>query len=252
MKTETAEERIAIWRARQAAGDTKMVWTDCPHCGGKNTQWRNIKTGKTGCRETGCDWRKHQAKESKTELAKPYACVKMSSVQPEKVSWLWKPYLPVGKITLLDGWPGIGKSWLTCMLAAIVSRGGGFPNSVAFEPGNVLMLSAEDGLGDTLRPRLDACGADVDRVIALNMLEKDGVASFSEEGLSRLEATIIQYRPVLLIIDPLFAFTGADVDIHRANECRAISSSLAAIAARQRLNALGIRHLNKTGGHGNA
>jgi hypothetical protein len=179
-----------------------------------------------------------------------YACVKMSSVAAEKVEWLWKPYLPLGKITLLDGWPGIGKSWLTCKLAAILTRGGGFPNGAAFEPGNVLMFSAEDGLSDTLRPRLDACSADVDKVIALNFLEKGGLAVFDQKGLMRFEATIAEYEPLLVIVDPLFAFTGGSIDIHRANECREVSRVLAAIAARQRCNLLCVRHLNKSGGNG--
>jgi hypothetical protein len=185
-----------------------------------------------------------------SEQSGAYACVRMSSVKAEKVNWLWKPYLPIGKITLLDGWPGIGKSWLTCKLAAIVTRGGGFPNGQAFEPGNVLMFSAEDGLDDTLRPRLDACGADVDKVIALNFLDKDGLAVFDQKGLIRFEATIIEYQPLLVIVDPLFAFTGSAVDIHRANECREVSRVLAAIAARQRCNMLCVRHLGKSGGNG--
>jgi hypothetical protein len=184
------------------------------------------------------------------ESSGAYACVKMSSIKSEKVSWLWKPYLPIGKITLLDGWPGIGKSWLTCKLAAIVTRGGGFPNGQAFEPGNVLMFSAEDGLADTLRPRLDACGADVEKVIALNFLEKDGLAVFDPKGLIRFEATIAEYEALLVIVDPLFAFTGGALDIHRANECREVSRILAAIAARQRCNMLCVRHLNKSGGNG--
>src|SRR5262249_26204633 len=197
---------------------------------------------------------KRAAEETKpsggAEESGAYACVQMKDIPPEKGNWLWKPYLPIGKITLLDGWPGIGKSWLTCKLAAIVTRGGGFPNAPAFMPGNVLMFSAEDGLADTLRPRLDACGADVDRVIALNFLEKDGLAIFDPKGLIRFEATIIEYQPKLVIIDPLFAFTGGAMDIHRANECREVSRILAAIAARQRCNMLCVRHLNKSGGNG--
>jgi len=179
-----------------------------------------------------------------------YACVRMSSVKPEKIEWLWKNYLAKGKITLLDGWPGIGKSWLTCMLAAIVSRGGGFPNGVAFKPGNVLMFSAEDGLNDTLWWRLDACGADLDKIIALNLSDNDGLADFSRNGLIRFENTIIEHNPLLVIVDPLFAFTGGAVDIHRANECREISRSLAAITIRQKCSLLTIRHLNKSGGNG--
>jgi hypothetical protein len=165
----------------------------------------------------------------------------MAEVEPEEVRWLWHPYIPHGKLTILEGDPGLGKSWLTCALAAAVSRGRGLPGAEPFEPANVLMLSAEDGLGDTLRPRLDAVGADVSHVFALNEpVTLDGV------GLVRLEAVIIDYGPALVIIDPLFAYTGGKVDIHRANECRAISAPLAAMAERQGCAILVVRHLTKS------
>jgi hypothetical protein len=93
--------------------------------------------------------------------------VRMADVAAEMVRWLWYPYIPLGKMTILEGDPGLGKSWLTCAIAAAVSCGRGLPRTKPFEPGNVLMLSAEDGLADTLRPRLDAVGADVSRVFAL-------------------------------------------------------------------------------------
>lgn len=188
----------------------------------------------------------------KDEPSGNYACSQMSTVEPKKVDWLWKPYLPIGKVTLLDGWPGIGKSYITCQLSAIVSRGGGFPNSTPFEPGNVLMFNAEDGLADTLRPRLEACGADLTKIYCLDILHKDGGAVFDQMGLLRFESTIIDYRPKFVIVDPLFAFTGAGVDIHRANESRAVSSRLAAIAARYDLAMLCVRHLNKGGGGGSS
>jgi hypothetical protein len=109
------------------------------------------------------------------------------------------------------------------------------------------MLSAEDGLGDTLRPRLDAVGADVHRIFALNE-----PLTFDTAGLIRLEAAIIEHAPVLVIIDPLFAFTGGKVDIHRANECRAISAPLATIAERHGCAMLAVRHLGKSRGGGHA
>jgi Bifunctional DNA primase/polymerase, N-terminal/AAA domain len=179
-----------------------------------------------------------------------YACVRMASIKPEKIDWLWKDYLAIGKITLLDGQPGIGKSWLTCEIAGIVTRGGEFPDGAICKPGKVLMFSAEDGLADTLWWRLKACGADLDKVIALNFLEKDGLAVFNQKGLIRFEETINEHNPSIVIVDPLFAFTGGAVDIHRANECREVSRVLAAIVARQRCNMLCVRHLNKSGGGG--
>src|ERR671920_224428 len=116
----------------------------------------------------------------------PLNIVRMADVAPETVRWLWHPYIPLGKFTLLEGDPGLGKSWLTCALAAAVSCGRGLPGSDPFEPGRVLMLSAEDGLGDTLRPRLDAVGADVSRVMALAE-----PLTFDAAGPLRLGAAII-------------------------------------------------------------
>src|ERR1043165_7983783 len=92
----------------------------------------------------------------------------MADVQMEDVTWLWAPYIPIGKLTILEGGPGIGKSWLTCAIASAVSTGHGLPNIAAMEPRNVLILTAEDGLGDTLKPRLNALEADTSRVFAVD------------------------------------------------------------------------------------
>lgn len=177
----------------------------------------------------------------------PLRVVRMSDVQPETVSWLWHPYIALGKLTMLDGDPGIGKSTLICAIASAVTTGRGLPGIVPFEPGNVLMLSAEDGLADTLRPRLDAVGADTSRVMAL-----DEPLTFDSAGLLRLEAAIIEHKPKFVPIDPFFAYTGGKTDIHRANECRAISAPLAAIAERQGCAIVAVRHLGKSRGGGHA
>ena len=171
----------------------------------------------------------------------------MADVEPSQVTWLWYPYIARGKLTILEGDPGLGKSWLTCALSSAVTHGRGLPGCGPFEASNVLMLSAEDGLGDTLRPRLDAVGANVRRIHALNE-----PLTFDASGLMRLEAAIIEYAPALVIIDPLFAFTGGKVDIHRANECRAISAPLALIAERHGCAILAVRHLGKSRGGGHA
>ena len=183
--------------------------------------------------------------EGKDEAALKVVC--MADVAPEVVRWLWHPYIALGKLTIIEGDPGLGKSWLTCAIATAVTRGRGLPGADPFGPGAVLMLSAEDGLGDTLRPRLDALGADVSRVMALAE-----PLTFDAAGLLRLEAAIIARSPVLVIIDPWFAFTGAKTDIHRANECRAISAPLAAIAERHGCALLAVRHLGKSRGGGHA
>jgi hypothetical protein len=177
----------------------------------------------------------------------PLQIVRMADVATELVRWLWYPYIAFGKLTILEGDPGLGKSWLTCAIAAGVTCGCGLPGAEPFESSNVLMLSAEDGLADTLRPRLDAVGADVSRVFALAE-----PITFDTPGLIRLEDAIIEYNPALVTIDPLFAFTGTKTDIHRANECRAISAPLAAIAERQSCAIVAVRHLGKSRGGGHA
>lgn len=179
--------------------------------------------------------------------AAPLKVVRMADVEPETVSWLWHPYIALGKLTIIEGDPGIGKSWFTCALASAVSRGINIPGVGQFAAGVVLMLSAEDGLADTLRPRLDAVGADCLRVHALAE-----PLTLDAPGLAKLEAMIIELKPLLIIIDPYFAFTGAKVDIHRANECRAISAPLAAIAERQNCAIVAVRHLSKARGGGHA
>jgi len=187
------------------------------------------------------------ATQKQPDEAEPLCVVCMADIEPEQVSWLWHPYIAIGKLTILEGDPGLGKSWLTCAIACAVSRGRGLPSTEPFTAGNVLMLSAEDGLGDTLRPRLDAVSADVRRIFALNE-----PLTLDTPGLLRLEAAIIEYKPVLVIIDPLFGFTGGKVDIHRANECRAISAPLATIAERHGCAMLAVRHLGKSRGGGHA
>jgi putative DNA primase/helicase len=189
------------------------------------------------------------AQESSSTRAEgpPLRIVCMADVAAEVVRWLWYPYIPLAKLTLLEGDPGLGKSWLTCALAAAVTHGRDLPGAETFEPGNVLMLSAEDGLGDTLRPRLDAVGAAVSRVVALAE-----PLTFDTSGLRRLETAILDHSPALVIVDPLVAFTGGKVDIHRANECRAITAPLATIAERCGCAIIAVRHLGKSRGGGHA
>src|SRR5215831_20142672 len=129
--------------------------------------------------------------------------IAIESVKSEPLAWLWEPFLPLGKLTILDGDPGVGKSWLTLAIARDVSLGAGMPGreNEAKEPRNVLLLNAEDGLGDTVRPRLEGMGADLSRIKALN-------ASLicDEAGLAELESEVAIFRPALVIVDPLVAF----------------------------------------------
>jgi len=166
----------------------------------------------------------------------------MKDVPAEDVMWLWHPYIALGKLTLLEGDPGIGKSWITLAIATAVSLGRGLPGQATGKPHNVMLASAEDGLGDTIRPRLNTMGADVAHVYAI-----DDAITLNDEGFTRLENSIGQEKPKLLIIDPLVAYLGCGVDIHRANETRSIMARLAKLAENHQLAVLAVRHLTKGG-----
>lgn len=181
----------------------------------------------------------------------------MSEIAPEDVDWLWKPYIPLGKVTLVEGHPGIAKTWLFLQLSAYVSSGCPFPGSEERtqdlkEPGNVIYLSAEDGPADTLRPRLDRAGADVKRIHLLTgMIRKNPKTGeeyqqpVSLADLPVIEKALKSLRPVLLVIDPIQAYLGAGVDMHRANEVRPLMAGLAALAEKYKCAVVCIRHLTK-------
>ena len=175
--------------------------------------------------------------ENQTETSK---VVCLADVEPEQVSFLWHPYIPQGKLTIIEGDPGVGKSWLTYALATATAAGSGPAGWANSDAGNILMLSVEDGLADTIRPRLDLMRANVKRIFALL-----GALVFDDAGLLQLEVAIIDYKPALVVIDPLVAYLGAKVDMHRANETRAVMARLAGIAERYGCAIVAVRHLTK-------
>ncbi|WP_460010274.1 AAA family ATPase, partial [Mediterraneibacter glycyrrhizinilyticus] len=97
---------------------------------------------------------------------------KMSEVEETVVQWLWYPFIPFGKVTLIQGNPGKGKTWLAMAIAAYCTNGKELPNALPIEPFNVLYQTAEDGIADTIKPRLAKCGADMTRVRFINEEEK--------------------------------------------------------------------------------
>ena len=177
---------------------------------------------------------------SKPETVK---IIRMSDVKLTPVEWLWKPYLPFGKLSVLQGNPGEGKTYFAMHLAAACTNGKLLPNMERMEPFNVIYQTAEDGLGDTVKPRLIEAGADLDRVLVID--DSDVQLTLSDE---RIEKAIIENNARLVIIDPIQAYLGADVDMNRANEVRPIFMRLGQVAQRTGCAILLIGHLNKAAG----
>lgn len=170
--------------------------------------------------------------------------IKMSDVEPTKVEWLWYPYIPYGKVTIIQGDPGEGKTTLILNLAALLSKGEKLPESEEkSDPINIIYQTAEDGLSDTVKPRLIAANADDERITVID--ESKSELSLTDE---RLEQAIIETKAKLVILDPLQAYIGANIDMHRANEIRPVMKHLSEVAQRQQCAVVLIGHLNKAMG----
>jgi archaellum biogenesis ATPase FlaH len=167
--------------------------------------------------------------------------VRMSDVEPEEIDWLCPPYIPIGKLTIIEGDPGIGKSYLTLAIAAAVSKGEALYGSKAAEPGNVLLYTAEDGIADTVRPRLDAVSAEVHRICSI----VGRLIASEDDGFDELEQHIADTQPILVIIDPLVGFMGGKINMNQANEVREITSRLAEIAEEHSCAVVVVRHKAK-------
>jgi len=174
--------------------------------------------------------------------AKPLSLLKSSIVR-----WLCKPYIQRGRIALLDGDPGVGKSLISIDLAARLSRGEGFPGCLAPDrPQVTILLGAEDNSSDTVRPRAEAARADLDRVIALD--ESDRIPVFLPDHLSQLEELICYYAADLVVIDPITAFLPPSVAANLDQCVRRALGPLAALAAQTDCAMLLVRHLRKSEG----
>lgn len=174
---------------------------------------------------------------------KPVPVMKMSEVEETVVQWLWYPFIPFGKVTLIQGNPGKGKTWIAMAIAAYCTNGKELPNALPIERFNVLYQTAEDGIADTIKPRLAKCGADMTRVRFINEDEKQ--LSMTDD---RIEKAIRQNNVRLMIMDPIQAYLGANVDMNRANEIRPLFRHLSTIAERTGCAIVLIGHLNKSSG----
>jgi hypothetical protein len=175
------------------------------------------------------------------------AGILLSDVVAEKVEWLWQDRIPLGKLTILDGDPGLGKSVLTMDLAGRVSAGLGMPDGSDCKPGGVVILNAEDGLADTIKPRLAAAAGDANRVLALNEIPgPDGPRAITlPSDLAYVEAAIKRMDAKLVTVDPVMAFLGQEVNVYRDQDCRRALHPLKDLAERTGAAVLVVRHLNK-------
>lgn len=170
--------------------------------------------------------------------------IRMSEVELTEVSFLWKPYIPFGKLTILHGDPGQGKTYIAMQLCAACTNRVSLPDMEVLEPFNVIFQTAEDGLGDTIKPRLIEAGADLERVLVIE--EKPGdMLTLSDD---RIEKAITQNKAKLFIVDPVQAFIGDKIDMNRANEVRPVFRHLADVAERTGCAIIPIGHLNKKEG----
>ncbi|MCA9312596.1 MAG: AAA family ATPase [Phycisphaerales bacterium] len=184
--------------------------------------------------------------------------VNLADVTPRPVEWLWPGRIPFGKLTIIAGDPGLGKSFITMDMAGRVSRGRPFPDAALHPvvPGGVVLINAEDDIADTVRPRLDALGADPSRIEALETIEWPDPETgeileqcFTLRDLPRLEEAIHRVPDCrLVIIDPISAHLGKAVDSHRDADVRAVLRPLSDLARRLRVAVVAVAHLNKGSG----
>ena len=168
-----------------------------------------------------------------------------SDIQTVPVNWLWYPYIAVGKITLLQGDPGDGKSTMMLNLIAEMSKGGAAPDGRAFgRPLRVIYQCSEDGVGDTIKPRLEASGADCRNVAFINEEVHSGLTLDDE----RLRQAIISFRAKLIVIDPIQAYIGNDSDLQIAARARKLMRRLSMWASTYNCAVVLIGHMNKREG----
>ena len=177
--------------------------------------------------------------------------INMEQVEVEKIDWLLYPFIPFGKVTIVQGDPGEGKTTMVLQIIAKLTKGEAVlpsdsdesaleEKTMVLEPVNVIYQTAEDGLGDTIKPRLLSAGADCSRVMVID--DDDQALTMMD---ARLEEAIIQTKARLVVLDLIQGFLGADVDMHRANEIRPLMKRVALLAEKYHCAIILIGHMNK-------
>lgn len=166
--------------------------------------------------------------------------INMEDVEIEKIDWLLYPFIPYNKVTIIQGDPGEGKTTFVLQLIAKLTKGESILDNKVHEPINVIYQTAEDGLGDTIKPRLEDAGADCSRVLVID--DSDHPLTMRD---SRLKEAIIETSARLVVLDPIQGFIGERVDMHRANEVRPLMKHAASLAEKYNCAFILIGHMNK-------
>lgn len=178
--------------------------------------------------------------------------VKVAEAETLQVNWLWKPYIPMECITLLEGDPKTGKTWMALAITAIITRGFPLPGEDGRfhprEPGNVLYLTAEDSIGMTLKPRLEKANADTGRVVVFEGKigrDKKTIVPINMQDLPQLDEALERVKPVLMVIDSMVPHLGPKVDSNKAEQVVPVLNGVARLAEKHSCACLIIRHLAK-------
>lgn len=168
--------------------------------------------------------------------------ISVDQVEEKPVQWLFHPYIPKGKITLCAAYPGVGKTYLLCYIAACVSTGKPFFNSTPFrnDPGRVIYLTTEDGVGDTLKPRMRACGANMENIATV--IDDEASLTFDSP---EIEEFVKELSPDLIIFDPFQSYIGENVEMNAANKTRSVLNHIVALAEKYNIAIVLICHFNK-------
>jgi hypothetical protein len=237
-----------------------QVYTQLEHGGDYSAASRALYAAGYGARRSGKaetekpgEFPSESNQQNQASPLRPLKTVKMSEVTAEKVEWLWNPFIPLGMFTLIDGEEGIGKSLIAlqgigCAVATgrEIDTSGGVLTFINTDASNVLLMSAEESLSFVVKPRLQAVNAPCERFIVV-----DELFTLDSDGIIRLSMAIAEHEPKLVVIDPLFSYTGK-VRLNDDNEIRSVTDPLSRLAEKYGCAIIGIRHINKSKGFGDA
>ena len=164
----------------------------------------------------------------------------LSNVTSTPINWLWKPYIPKAALTMIVGDGGYGKSWMTCAIAADLSRGRALPGQEALPPQRVLIISAEDGISQIIKPKMEVLDADMTMIAAFD----EGFA-LNPKSVERIYLAIKEFDVAVVFLDPMVAYLGGSTDMFRPNETRAILVQLTNLAKQLDIAVVGVHHVKK-------